>query len=455
MRHPVICGAVLSCAMFLGMGTLAAEEAKPESAAAPTSKPASRPAPKAISENVKKGLAYLVANQLPSGAWGQGDESREMGNALDAIKASPNVADTCMAVMAILRGGSTPREGQYQDHVLKGIGFVCDQVEAADAKDLYVTSLRGTRTQTKLGAYVDTFMAAQLLAEVKNQMPDAVGTKRVAAALAKVIGKIEANQQADGRFAGGGWAPVLAQGQAAKAMNVAVQNGQKVNEGSRFKLEAVAQADFENLDASGGSSGGSGGSARGEPMTLAGGTLSAGSARAATSPSAGDAGVELYSRASQVAAMQSSANTNAQLRERYAKLAASPTTAPADRKAASDMLARFDQNDKDLAHAQSALVVRLQDKQFVAGFGSNGGEEFLSYLDIGESLILKGGADWDKWDKSITDNLNRIQNADGSWSGAHCITGRTFCTAAALSVLTIDRAPVPMAADIVKVKGRQ
>jgi len=43
----------------------------------------------------------------------------------------------------------------------------------------------------------------------------------------------------------------------------------------------------------------------------------------------------------------------------------------------------------------------------------------------------------------MTDNLERIQNRDGSWSGHHCITGRTFCTAAALLVLLADRAPRP------------
>ena len=92
----------------------------------------------------------------------------------------------------------------------------------------------------------------------------------------------------------------------------------------------------------------------------------------------------------------------------------------------------------------------MGDKQFIAGFGSNGGEEFLSHMTIGESLLARGGADWKKWDQAMTANMNRIQNEDGSWSGDHCITGRTFCTASALMVLTVDRAPVPVAAKIVR-----
>jgi len=67
-------------------------------------------------------------------------------------------------------------------------------------------------------------------------------------------------------------------------------------------------------------------------------------------------------------------------------------------------------------------------------------------MNIGESLVVKAGPEWEKWDKKITANLNRIQNKDGSWTGHHCITGRTFCTSAALLVLMTDRAPVPIAA---------
>ncbi len=49
------------------------------------------------------------------------------------------------------------------------------------------------------------------------------------------------------------------------------------------------------------------------------------------------------------------------------------------------------------------------------------------------------GKEWEDWDRSVTENLERIQNKDGSWTGHHCITGRTFCTAAALLVLLADR----------------
>jgi hypothetical protein len=67
-------------------------------------------------------------------------------------------------------------------------------------------------------------------------------------------------------------------------------------------------------------------------------------------------------------------------------------------------------------------------------------------MNISEMLCQKGGDEWRSWDKSVSENLQRIQNGDGSWSGDHCITGRTFCTAAALLTLMADRIPVPVAA---------
>jgi hypothetical protein len=65
-------------------------------------------------------------------------------------------------------------------------------------------------------------------------------------------------------------------------------------------------------------------------------------------------------------------------------------------------------------------------------------------MNISESLVVKGGNAWKQWDASITNNLNHVQNEDGSWTGHHCITGRTFCTSAALLVLMADRTPVPV-----------
>jgi len=157
----------------------------------------------------------------------------------------------------------------------------------------------------------------------------------------------------------------------------------------------------------------------------------------------GSAGVELYSAGATLNSLSNSGLSNGLAVGEVRRQAASAPTAAA-RQEARATLDRFQAVDKDLADAQRAVVARLDDKQFIAGFGSNGGEEFLSYMNIGESLVVKGGDIWKAWDKSISENLNRVQNNDGSWSGHHCITGRTFCTSAALLVLMVDRSPVPI-----------
>ena len=141
--------------------------------------------------------------------------------------------------------------------------------------------------------------------------------------------------------------------------------------------------------------------------------------------------------------MQASANVNASQRDRYKDIVANPATQPAEKvEEAKRMLARFYACDADLKKAQDDVITKLGDKRWTGGFGSNGGEEFLSYLNIGESLFISGGPDWTKWDTAITTNLNGIQNEDGSWAGQHCITGKTFCTSAAMMALMVDRAPV-------------
>jgi hypothetical protein len=376
---------------------------------------------KPLSKNVRDGLQWLVKAQHENGGWSQGEESVQMGgmrptaqNAAngDSIRDTPNVADTCAAALALIRAGSTPAKGEHARNIRKALAFVCGQVEAADEKSLYITAMRGTRLQSKLGPYIDTFLASLLLAEAKGEMPDATSEKRVAAAFEKVMDKIEKNQKADGTWDSNGWAPVLAQSMASKAINRSVQKGARSNEAVRQRAETYARGQY---DAASGSFG-----------------------------SGGSAGVPLYAGAANLGAMQDSDNTNQALEQQArAKLRSARTQT--ERQEAERTLKRIADNRSQLQKARTSIIGRLDDKEFIAGFGSNGGEEFLSHMYIGESLVAKGGAEWKKWDKSMTENLNRIQNQDGSWSGHHCITGRTFCTAAALMVLTVDRAPVPVA----------
>jgi hypothetical protein len=298
--------------------------------------------------------------------------------------------------------------------------------------------VQGTRVQQKLGPNIDTFLASMLLAEVKGRMPEEVSEKAVDLALQKVLGKIERHQKEDGSFDGQGWAPILAQASCGKGINRARQAGAIVSEmalaraanGARLAFEASSTPASADTAAIGG------------PASLVtGGAASAPTATRSVMMD-GSAGVELYSRAASVGVLSDSVNTN---RSMVAGLRDKARNAKdqKERTDARQKLAEIADAEKVQQQAQAAVVERLTDPQFIAGFGSNGGEEFLSYMNIAESLVVKGGDQWKRWDDQMTANLNRVQNGDGSWSGHHCITGRNFCTSTALLVLMADRTPVP------------
>ena len=95
---------------------------------------------------------------------------------------------------------------------------------------------------------------------------------------------------------------------------------------------------------------------------------------------------------------------------------------------------------KELVTAYSinkSLQEQAQRSDVLAGFGNNGGEEFMSFLMTGESLMMQGGNEWKKWYDATTGKLINIQNNDGSWNGHHCITSPVFCTATCLLILSI------------------
>jgi hypothetical protein len=374
----------------------------------PTEAPAPAVAAKPISDTVKRGLAWLAGSQLDSGGWGQGDEARQLRPNEPKVGIA-NVADTSMALLAFLRAGHTPRAGEHAKTVERALGYVISQIEGSDNDSLYVSSVRGTRVQAKIGQYVDTFAALMVLTEAKNQMRDPAGNARLDAALKKVIRKVEKNQRDNGSWDDKGWAPVLSQALAAKGLNRAAQNGATVSKQVLERVEAQAK----------------GGAMR----------------------SQGSAGIGLYGDAASTANIRDDAETKKakaiQLKQK-AKQAPRPMAQSPD----VPTKAQIDAADAEAAAATRAaadserqLTARLSDQRFVAGFGNNGGEEFLSYLLISETLVQTRGAEWDRWDKAITQLVGKVQNQDGSWTGHHCITGRTFCTAAALLVLLGDRAP--------------
>lgn len=449
---------------------------EPADAADATATVAWQPAvdPKPLSTSARLGLAWLVEHQQEDGGWNAGEGASsgvgrgrgtgirsslpaEAETAIERVRplpadagqqaqpqadASPsNVADTAMAALALLRGtleaglqpqqpadadeGTTDADGiarltdedieSWHQSVRAAARFICTHIEQAEDDSLAITKLQGTRLQQKIGAYVDTFVAALFLTEYLQTMSEAdEDYERFRGALDDVIARIQTHQKEDGSWTAGGWAGDLSLSVAGKAVNRAAQAGFDVSPQVLERVAASGNADFDRA---------------------AGGFDVARSA-----------GIELYAASKSVAQLQDTANTFNTGRAQWAQRAESADTEE-ERQVARDRLAAIDENDANLEEARSEVVKRMRsDDRFVAGFGTNGGEEFLSYMNLGESLVIAGGDAWKEWDEMITARLTEAQNKDGSWSGHHCITGRTFCTSAALLVLMVDRAPVPKVA---------
>jgi hypothetical protein len=85
-------------------------------------------------------------------------------------------------------------------------------------------------------------------------------------------------------------------------------------------------------------------------------------------------------------------------------------------------------------------MAREDDRPFVQA----GGEEYLAFFLVTECLLQQPDTDWQDWYPTVRDKLVRHQNGDGSWSGHHCITARTFCTAAALLTLEAANLYLPL-----------
>jgi hypothetical protein len=322
--------------------------------------------------------------QGADGGWGQDGGEASSTRPGERLESSGNdVANTAVAALALLQAGR-----QYEPQVERALAFILQRIEASPVDGLAITDRQGTQIQRKLGPCIDTFLSSMLLAQIDGRASTPALKARVRTALQKTVAKIEKHQLADGSWnLAGGWAPVLGTSMASRSLFEAQKKGVAVNEAVMARAESYTTMAL--TPPVGGRAG----------VGMAGGRVAASAAPAEA------AGVALYQ--------------NAQALEQLSRTAA-------DRA----------QNAKQI----SAIQGQLSDAAFVRGYGSLGGEELFSYLNISDSMKRVGGDAWLKWHAGITQKILAVQNADGSWVGHHCITGRVAMTSAAMLNLTVDRA---------------
>lgn len=107
------------------------------------------------------------------------------------------------------------------------------------------------------------------------------------------------------------------------------------------------------------------------------------------------------------------------------------------------VLYELEKQEDEVAERAFKSVLDLVSKDNTA-FSQAGGEEYLAFHLITETMLQKGGKDWKTWFPNVRDRICAVQNNDGSWTGHHCITSRTFCTAAACLVLSSPNRYLPI-----------
>lgn len=356
--------------------------------------------------SIKSGLNWIAKAQLPDGGWGAGFHAQQDIRDPHAVAADP--ATTSLVLLSLLRTGNSLDSGIYQKQVVKATEFLLNKIEAWPLNQPKLTTLTGTQPQQKLGDNIDAILTVQYLTTLLKYHEKHAWKERIQNALQKCVSRIEKEQDTDGGWKGGGWAPVLQSALADQALEEAKEIGITVDSAVLFKSKNYQKGNFDTATKS-----------------------------AITGKSAG---VMLYSLSSTTRSSAKEAKKAKAIVDKAKKEGKLTQNANVDEQSlvsagvappqAKEMVTAYNINVNTKAQSMQADVME--------GFGSNGGEELISYLMTGESIRLQGGAEWKQWYDGMMKKIITIQKRDGSWEGHHCITSPVFCTAAALLVLSIQ-----------------
>ncbi len=355
----------------------------------------------------ERGLHWLVQAQAADGGFGAGAHARQDIRDPHAVATDP--ATTAMVGMAILRMGSTLDQGEYAPQLKKLTNYLLSHVEKATPQARNITDLQGTQIQVKLGANIDVALTTQFLSNLSAKLPaNAPMKQRVLQAMNICSGIIQRAQNSDGSMQGDGWAGVLQSSFAANALESAKAQGAVVDDQA---LQQARDYNKGNFDVEGRSV---------ATERAAGITLYAVSGSTRSSAQEARAAEEKVEKAKKEGKIKADAEINVDnLKE------AGLSTTEAERL-------------NTAYQVYNAAKEQAQDANVVNGFGNNGGEEFLSFLQTGESMVIAKDRGWRNWYGATTDRLLAIQEQDGSWLGHHCITSPVFCTATALLILSVN-----------------
>lgn len=355
---------------------------------------------------IDKGEKWLAEAQNKDGGWGAGSHSNQGEMNPHAVSSDP--ATTAMASMALYRMGYSIDKGKYKKQLKDALDFLVSEVEQ-NKNNEFITQVRGTQIQTKLGQNIDAALTLQFLNQVVPTLSDGNLKKRVENAIQICVDKVEQSYDASGKVSGAGWAGVLQSSFANAGLEQASKN--KNIKVSKDKIAAARNYQKSNYDADNKTA-----------KTEDGAGIMLYAVSSSVRGSAGEAkeAEELFEKAKADGKISQRAEMN---RESLEKIGV-----PREKAASYEVASKV----------YKAAKVQAMDDNVMNGFGNNGGEEFMSFLQTGESLIVKKDNDWKTWYDNVSGKIIKIQNDNGSWNGHHCITSPVFCTATCLLILTIE-----------------
>ena len=356
--------------------------------------------------SIKRGLGWMAEAQLPDGVWGAGYHAQQNIRDPHAVAADP--ATTSLVLLSLLRTGNSLDSGTYQKQVVKATAFLLHKVETWPLNQPRLTTLTGTQPQQKLGENIDAILTVQYLTTLLKYHEKHAWKDRIQKALQKCVSRIEKEQDTDGGWKGGGWAPVLQSALADQALEEAKEVGIAVDSAVLSKSKNYQKGNFDTATKSAVT-----GKAAGVML------YSLSSTTRSSAKEAGDA-KKIVEKAKREGKLKADDKVEEQ------SLVAAGVAPPK----AKELVTAYNINEATKRQSMQADVME--------GFGSNGGEELISYLMTGESIRLQGGQEWKQWYDGMMKKIITIQKRDGSWEGHHCITSPVFCTAAALLVLSIQ-----------------
>lgn len=357
-----------------------------------------------INKSIDRGLLWLEKAQQENGAWGAGLHSAQQITDPHAVKTDP--ATTAMVGMALLSAGNTLHEGLYKKQISQTTDYILKFIENPNS---ILQQTQGTQIRMKLGSNIDIILSCQYLNNLLETMnPNDKLYPTVRQALNNSAAQIQDLQDHQGKIQGAGWAGVLQTSLAGTALESAESNGAKVD---AEKLEKFRTYQQSNYDESSGAI---------DARDGAGVLLYAVSGSTRASSKEAKKARELINEALRSGAIDSEEIS-------YQNLV--------DAGVHEDKALRLETSYK----VYESSKISAQSDGVMSGFGNNGGEEFLSYLQTGESLIINEDASWKNWYDNMSSKMLSIQENNGSWIGHHCITSPVFCTATCILILSIQK----------------